>query len=131
MVLVRKLRERFKTTARSLPLARARGQCFVPKDLLERHGLSPAYLLAARSPEIIEVALAELRDHAAKRLTEAKAKVETVTPEAFPAFLPASLTGLYLARLAKLGPRSLTEVADVPQWRRQWALYRHARSQTL
>jgi len=116
---------------RSLPLARARGQCFIPKDMLERHGLTPAHLLAGREPEAIEKVLSELRSHAAKRLDEAKAKARPITPEAFPAYLPASLTSLYLARLTKLGARSLDEIADVAQWRRQWALYRNARAQTL
>ncbi|MGE0240984.1 MAG: phytoene/squalene synthase family protein [Parvibaculaceae bacterium] len=116
---------------RALPMTRARGQCFVPKDTLERHDLSPAHLLAARNPEGLAAVLAELRAHAAKRLAEARAKAAAITPEAFPAYLPASLTPLYLARLAKLGARSLTEIAEVPQWRRQWALYRNARSQTL
>jgi phytoene synthase len=116
---------------RSLPLTRARGQCFIPKDMLDRHGLTPAHLLAGREPEAIEMVLSELRSHAAKRLEEARAKARPISPEAFPAYLPASLTSLYLARLAKLGARSLNEIADVAQWRRQWALYRNARAQTL
>jgi phytoene synthase len=116
---------------RSLPIARSRGQCFIPKEMLERHDLSPAHLLSARNPEALEIVLAELRDHAAKRLVEAKAKAPTIRPEAFPAYLPASLTTLYLARLEKLGASGLTEIAEVPQWRRQWRLYRNARAQTL
>jgi phytoene synthase len=116
---------------RSLPIARSRGQCFIPREVLERHGLSPAHLLSAHNPEAIEIALAELRAHAAKRLAEAKSKAPTISSDAFPAYLPASLTSLYLARLRKLGGRSLVEIAEVPQWRRQWALYRNARTQTL
>lgn len=116
---------------RSLPLARSRGQCFIPKEMLERHGLSPAHVLAGREPQTIGKVLAELRAHAALRLAEARAKVGSVPAEAFPAYLPASLTSLYLKRLDKLGPQALDQIADVAQWRRQWALYRHARSQTL
>jgi phytoene synthase len=116
---------------RSLPLTRARGQCFIPKATLERHGLSPAHVLAARNPEGLATVLAELRAHAAKRLAEARAKSGSITPETFPAYLPASLTGLYLARLEKLGSQSLDKVAEVAQWRRQWVLYRNARSQIL
>ena len=116
---------------RSLPLTRARGQCFIPKEMLERQGVSPAHLLAARNPEALTTVLAEFRAHAAKRLAEARAKAAAITPEAFPAYLPASLTSLYLARLQKLGAQSLSQVADVAQWRRQWALYRNARAQTL
>ncbi len=116
---------------RSLPLSRRRGQCFVPTDLLARRGLSPANLLSAREPATLAEVLSELREHAARRLSEARALIAEIPPEAFPAYLPASLTGLYLARLAKLGPRALTEVADIAQWRRQWAMLRHARSRTL
>jgi phytoene synthase len=116
---------------RTLPIARARGQCFIPKAMLERQGLTPAHLIAARNPDALATVLAELHAHAAKRLAEARAQARAITPETFPAYLPASLTGLYLARLEKLGARSLTEIAEVAQWRRQWALYRNARSQTL
>jgi 15-cis-phytoene synthase len=116
---------------RSLPLTRARGQCFIPKEMLERQGLSPAHLLAARNPEALATVLAELRAHAAKRLAEARAKSRSITPETVPAFLPASLTGLYLARLENLGSQGLNEVAEVAQWRRQWALSRSARAQAL
>ncbi len=116
---------------RSLPLTRARGQCFIPKEMLERHGLSPAHLLAARNPEALATVLAELRAHAAKRLAEARAKSRSITPETFPAYLPASLTGLYLARLEKLGSQGLHDIVEVAQWRRQWALYRSARAQNL
>lgn len=116
---------------RSLPVTRARGQCFIPRAMLERHGLSPAHLLAGRNPEELAGVLAELRSHAAKRLVEARANSGSITPATFPAYLPATLTGLYLARLEELGPRSLTEVAEVAQWRRQWALYRNARARTL
>lgn len=116
---------------RSLPLQRKRGQCYVPADLLAKHGLTPAHLLSGREPEAIGKVLADLRAHAAKRLEEARALTGVLTPQVFPAYLPASLTGLYLSRLAKLGAGALTEIAEIAQWRRQWTLYRKARSQTL
>jgi phytoene synthase len=116
---------------RTLPIARSRGQCFIPTEMLERHGLTPAHVLANRNPEALATVLAELRAHAGQRLGEARAKARAMTPEAFPAYLPASLTSLYLARLEQLGTRSLNEIAEVAQWRRQWVLYRNARKQTL
>ncbi|MBK1866691.1 phytoene/squalene synthase family protein [Aestuariivirga sp. YIM B02566] len=116
---------------RSLPLQRKRGQCYVPTDLLAKHGLTPAHLLSGREPEAIGKVLADLRAHAAKRLEEARALSGVLTPQVFPAYLPASLTGLYLSRLAGLGTGALTEIAEIAQWRRQWTLYRKARSQTL
>lgn len=116
---------------RSLPLHRSRGQCFVPADFLAKHDLTPAHLLAGREPDRLADVLADLRRHAMMRLDEARAKTRSISPQAFPAYLPSSLTGLYLARLAKLGPGALNEIADVAQWRRQWALYTNAKSQTL
>ena len=116
---------------RSLPLHRTRGQCFVPVELLAGYGLAPAHLLAAREPDALAKVLTDLRLHAANRLGEAKALTVSISPQAFPAYLPASLTGLYLDRLAKLGSRAVNEIAGVAQWRRQWTLYRHAKSQTL
>ncbi len=116
---------------RSLPLQRRRGQCYVPADLLAKYGLTPAHLLAGREPETIAKVLAELRAQAAKRLSEARALAAPLDAQVVPAYLPASLTDLYLGRLAKLGAGALTEIADIAQWRRQWTLYRKARAQTL
>jgi len=116
---------------RSLPLHRSRGQCFVPADFLAKYGLTPAHLLAGREPDRLADVLADLRQHAVVRLNEARAMTRSIPPQVFPAYLPASLTGLYLSRLAKLGSRALNEIADVGQWRRQWTLYINAKSQTL
>jgi phytoene synthase len=116
---------------RSLPLQRKRGQCYVPAELLAKHGLTPAHLLSGREPEAIGKVLADLRAHAAKRLDEARALTGILTPQVIPAYLPASLTDLYLGRLARLGAEALTEVAEIAQWRRQWTLYRKAKAQTL
>ncbi|HTN96095.1 MAG TPA: phytoene/squalene synthase family protein [Nordella sp.] len=116
---------------RALPLQRKRGQCYVPVELLARHGLTPAHLLSGREPEALGKVLADLRAHAAQRLSEARALAAALSAEVMPAYLPASLTELYLARLARLGPGALTEITEIAQWRRQWTLYRKARSQTL
>jgi 15-cis-phytoene synthase len=56
----------------------------------------------------------QLSNHASKRLTEARAL--TITPKALPAFLPVSLTELYLRR------------KDVSQFRRQLTLWWAARN---
>lgn len=116
---------------RSLPLHRSRGQCFMPVEMLDRQDLTPSHLLAAREPDRLAKVLDDLRRHAATRLGEAQGLARSIPQAAFAAYLPASLTAAYLARLAKLGPGALSEIAEVPQWRRQWLLYRHAKSQTL
>lgn len=61
--------------------------------------------------------------HAKMRLAEARSLRATIPPEALPAFLPASLTELYLRKTLR-APDSFTEVS---QARRQLALWWSAR----
>jgi phytoene synthase len=107
---------------RSLPVHRSRGQCFIPAELLERRRRTPAHVLSGRFDAAIELALADLRRRAAACLAEARARAAAVPLDALPAFLPVSLTDLYLARLAKPGFNPLDTVAEVSQLRRQWRL---------
>lgn len=111
---------------RSLPLHRSRGQCYFPKDLLERRELTPAHLLSGRFDAAISLVLAELRHHAVRRLAEARSLEATVPVKALPAFLPVSLTDLYLKKLARPGFNPLRSVAEVSQLRRQLRLMRCA-----
>jgi 15-cis-phytoene synthase len=112
---------------RLLPITRARGQCYVPNDLLERERLTPAEIIRGEPSSGLEKVLSGLRAIARQRLEEARQHMGEISPAALPAFLPAALTELYLDRLAKLGPASLTRVADISPLRRQWRLYWSAR----
>jgi phytoene synthase len=112
---------------RTLPVHRARGQCFVPKDLLAKHGLTPAQWLSAREGQKAAMVVTELCDQAAERLRQAREAASPGPGASLPAFLPASLTDLYLDRVRKLGGRALTVEAEVPQWRRQLTLYLKAK----
>ncbi len=108
---------------RAFPLHAARGQLYVPLEILERYGAKPEDILAGRPTGEISAALAEMR-----RLAETHfdAYHQASIPSAVAtAFLPAALVPLYLKTLAR--SRDPFRVADVPQWRRQWALWRAAR----
>ena len=107
---------------RALPVHRARGQCYIPKDLLERRGLTPAHVLSGRFEAAMDLVLSELRHLAAARLVEARSLGGSVPLQALAAFLPVSLTDLYLAKLARPGFNPLDKVAEVSQLRRQWRL---------
>ena len=108
---------------RSLPVHRARGQCYVPKDVLAKHGLTPADWLSGRDKQETSKVISELCDHAGTRLREARAAASTGVGAALPAFLPVGLTDLYLRRLRKLGAGALDREAEVSQLRRQVTLY--------
>ena len=112
---------------RTLPIHRARGQVYLPQDLLERHGVTTADVLAGRETAGMRAALMELCAIAESRLAEARSLAPAIGKGALTAFLPVSLTDLYLAKLRALGPRMLLEPADVTQLRRQTRLYLSAR----
>jgi phytoene synthase len=116
---------------RSLPLHRARGQCYLPGDILARHGLNPAHVLAGRSDAAMTRVLADLVGHAQDRLDEARALRATIPPAAMPAFLPVSLVDLDLKALRKPGFDALNAVAGAGQMARQWRLWRRARAATF
>ena len=88
---------------RSLPQHRARGQCYIPLDLLARRS-TLAHVLAGRADAAMAVLLAELRHLAESRLGE------PVLPRPrsrwrLPAFLPASLADTYLRKSPGSAPR--------------------------
>jgi phytoene/squalene synthetase len=65
--------------------------------------------------------------HARRRLAEARALRDRVPAPAIVAFLPVSLTELYLDRLERMGEKAVTTVAEVSQFRRQLRLWWMAR----
>jgi phytoene synthase len=111
---------------RALPFHAARGQCFLPADLLARHGVLSADILARRDMPGLRAALAELRTIAHDHLAQARASVDSLAVTARPAFMPLAVLPLYLAAMRRPDYDPFT-VTEVPQWRRQWRLWRESR----
>lgn len=111
---------------RLLPLHRARGQCYVPADILAAAGASRDDIVAAGDGEAASRAVGAFvelgREHAARFETEARGMPASLRP----AFLPAALARPYLERAAAAGPAVLREVADLSVLRRHWTLLRRA-----
>lgn len=114
---------------RSIPIHRARGQCYMPADHLASYGSSPQQVLSGRLDEPTGLALAELRRHALRRLGEARERHAEVPAKALPAFLPVCLMDLYLDRLGRKGFNPLRSVSEVSQMRKQLRLLRFAYSE--
>jgi phytoene synthase len=114
-------------TLRNLPQHRARGQCYVPRELLERHGASVEDLVAGREKAGTRAAIGELIAHGRRRLAEARALTPTIAAKVFPAFLPASLAQLLFDRLESAGTLMLTQDIEPSQLRRQYSLWQSAR----
>jgi len=111
----------------ALPTHLARGQLYLPVELLERHLVQPHDLFAGRSSAGLEGAVAELRANARLHLAAASPHLSGVLQAAIPALLPVALVRPALDRLDRSG--ALTP-AGLPSWRRQLLIWRAARNPT-
>jgi phytoene synthase len=112
---------------RALPVASARGQVYLPMDVLARHGVSREDIVARRDSPGLRAALAELRGHARGHLDRALRLTKEAATEIAPAFLPLAYAPLYLRAMERGGYSPFETIVTASQWRRQWALWRAAR----
>jgi phytoene synthase len=110
----------------ALPVHAARGQVYVPRDLLERHGAVPADITARIATPGVRAALAELRSSARGHLAAARSRFDTVPPAMLPALLPVALAPATLARMERVRFDPFVPY-ELPAWRRQWLIWRAAR----
>jgi phytoene synthase len=98
----------------------------VPLDLLRSQGIGGAEMRVRSSSPAILAAVAALRDHALDEIKTLRALRHTLDPAVGPAFLTASLVEPMLRRSMWRGYDPFTTSIDLPQWRRQWILWRAA-----
>jgi len=110
---------------RAFPIHAARGQLYVPNELLDRHDVRAHEIFGGRSSAGLVAALAELRALALKHLAAAHAQLATLPAGAVPAVLPVAPVRPALERLARRDPFA---PAEIPAWRRQWLIWRAARN---
>jgi 15-cis-phytoene synthase len=111
---------------RTFPRDIARGQCFVPADLMQQHGVVREEMEARGNSAGLRAALAALRGHARAAFARFRIAAPEVPEACAPAFLVAALVPPLLARLDAAADDPFAGV-EVPQWRQQWALWRAAR----
>lgn len=110
---------------RAFPHHAARGQLYVPKEILDRHQVRPHDIFAGRSSAGLQAALAELGDLGRRHLDTAHQRTAALPRLALPALLPVALVRPTLRRLAGGDPFSPAEISP---WRRQWLIWRAARN---
>jgi phytoene synthase len=108
----------------ALPVHAARQQLFVPADLFAGHGATVKFGEAA--PELRR-AIGDIRDIAAAHLAAVGRIIPAAPAAVLPALLPLAVTRLQLDRLRRVD-HDLFAPPDIPQWRRQWAIWRAARN---
>jgi 15-cis-phytoene synthase len=94
--------------------------------MLERHGVPRAEVEARRNSQGLHAALAELRAHARAAFAQFRAAATAIPDRCAPAFLATATVPAWLARLDRAAGDPFTPV-EVPQWRRQWEIWRAAR----
>jgi phytoene synthase len=110
----------------AFPIHAARGQLFLPLEVLERHGAGPQDVAAKPATAPLRSALAELRRQAREHLAQA-GRLSTGIPDAgLPALLPVTLARPVLDRMERADYDPFVPV-ELSQWRRQWLLWRAAR----
>lgn len=111
---------------RRFPIDIARERIFLPRDLAARHSIHQGELERRQSTPGLQAALAELRTHAREAFAGFRAAARALPAAAAPAFLIAALVPQALDRL-DAAPANPFEAIEVPQWRRQWTLWRASR----
>jgi phytoene synthase len=111
----------------ALPLHAGRRQLYVPLELLQRHGALAEDVFAGIATPGLRAALAALRRLARSHLLLARPLIGVMPAAVAPAILPAALVLPTLDRMERsdYDPFALN---PLPQWRRQWLLFRAARN---
>ncbi len=110
---------------RALPYQVMKGQLFLPLDRLEHFQLPPEEVMAHRNSPALGLVLNDGRARVRRHL----AAMREALPEcpAPAACLPAFLCEPYLRRMETPGLDPFATPITLPQWRRQWILWRAAR----
>lgn len=110
----------------ALPIHAARRQLYVPLDVMQRHHAQPNDVFAGKASVELRAALAEMRLRARQHLASTRKLATTIPPAVAPAMLPVALVRPALARMERWTYRPFRP-SQIPQWRRQWQLWRAAR----
>jgi phytoene synthase len=110
---------------RSFALNASRRQLFVPLDSLS--ATTSAHIFAGQASSELINALRLLRRRARESFESFEALLLQLPVPAMPAFLPVALVPGYLSVMQQPGYDPFKTVVEVPQWRRQWVLWRAAR----
>src|SRR5258708_4479222 len=103
----------------AFPIHAARGQLFLPLEILERHGVQRQDIEARRATPGLRAALAELRLQARQHLAQAARLVDGIPAAVLPALLPVALARPVLDRMERADHDPFVPV-EMTQWRRQW-----------
>jgi phytoene synthase len=109
----------------AFPIHAARGQLFLPVEVLERYGVQRQDFAAKQATPELRAALAEMRLEAREHLAQAGRLAAGIPVAGLPALLPVTLVRPALDRMEREDYDPFVPL-ETPQWRRQWRLWRAA-----
>ncbi len=112
-----------------LPRAQRLQQCFLPQVWLAQRGLQASDIYAAENDAAMSVVLAEMRTLAKKRLGELRNVVWTIKPSVAAAFLHVAMAEPMLVKAEARGTGVLRLGCDISALRKQWVLWKAAKSE--
>ena len=113
---------------KELPVKAGSAPTLISIDVAARHGASAADFEARRLSDGVIAACAELRSLARAELAEAERRLKKSDPAILPAFVPLAPLRLDLDRLDRTVGRPFDVAGEVSALRRQWAIWRWART---
>jgi phytoene synthase len=112
---------------RALPWHLAQGQTYIPLESLRAHGGSRADFMTRPASPAFRSTLADLRSQVRGHLETLGARLSSVPNESRSTILGAALCEAYLRQMESPNYDPFTTHIALPQWRRQWILWRAAR----
>jgi phytoene synthase len=109
------------------PKHASRRQLFLPLDSIELHGVDLEDIFVGQASDALRATLAEMRILLRGHLAKAGETLRSAPEQILPAFLPLALIGPTL-RLMDRSDYEPFRFMPLPQWRRQWLLWRAARN---
>jgi phytoene synthase len=113
--------------ARSFAYHASRGKIFLADEILARRGAGRANVLIGRTSGALVAALADWRQEARGHLDRIRDRVAELPDHFLPALLPVALVRAYLARMERPDYEPFRTVVELPQWQKQWLLWRASR----
>ncbi|PTW60054.1 phytoene synthase [Breoghania corrubedonensis] len=115
---------------RALPWHARRRQLYLPGDLLDSFNVDREAIFSGETTPELKSCLAEMRAIIRGHLGETRLHIKGLGQGCGPALLPVALVDGYLARMERPDYDPLNDVIEIPQWRRQWTLWRASRQAT-
>ncbi len=110
------------------PIHRQRGQVYFPADLLTATGLDRTSFLTGEDRPAVTRAVQALTGLGREHLGKARAASQSISRQNRPAFATLALADKVFARAETAGADIFDHSIVPPQWRRQWWMWRAARS---